>query len=68
MADRSNVGSDTRIVVSDDNNRLWLTVYAQNQSEPLAVVQLMPQQAIRLVGELIEISARHLDRKMGVIR
>lgn len=68
MARRSDMGGDTRIVVSDDNRRLWLTVYAQDGEEPLAVVELTPQRAIRLAGELIDVSARHLDRRIGVIR
>lgn len=57
-----------RIVVSDDGSRLWLTVYAQDRSEPLAVVELTPQQVLHLIGELVNATTRHLDRRMGIIR
>lgn len=53
-----------RIVVSDDGNRLWLTVYAQDRSEPLAVVELTPQQVLHLIGELVGTITRHLDRRI----
>lgn len=70
MGRRPNLGNRAvnRIVVSDDGSRLWLTVYAQDRSEPLAVVELIPQQALHLINELVSATIRHLDRRMGVIR
>ena len=50
----------TRLIVTDDGSHIRATVYAQGSSEPVAVVELTAERAIRLAAELTTAAAAHL--------
>ena len=60
-----------RAVVSDDGERIALVIYG-GSAEPLAVVALSLEQALRLSAQLTEVVASHLaaerNHRAGVIR
>ena len=61
-----------RLVVTFNGTRIWLAVYAHDVSEPLAVIELSPEQAVYLIHELAEPAAvllrRALNGRIGVQR
>jgi len=50
----------TRLIVTDDERRIWATVYSNGSAEPVAVVELTVERAITLAAELTTAAARHL--------
>ena len=49
-----------RAVISDDGASLRLLVYSGGVVEPVAVVELSPEAAVRLCGELATVAHRHM--------
>ena len=52
-----------RCTLSDDGVTIRLMSYAHGISEPLAVVDLSAEQAVRLAAELTRAAAAHLARE-----
>jgi hypothetical protein len=57
-----------RIVVTDDGTRIRVTVYPQGVVEPLAVVELSPEQGVRLCAELTAAISRHFALRAGTVQ
>jgi hypothetical protein len=55
--------SDHRVVITDDGNRIYLTIYPGGATVPLAVVELTVERTVALAAELSAIATRYLARQ-----